>query len=244
MNEVLSKIEQLTASGQAGVLVTVVENAGAAPGKVSFKMLVMPDGKTYGTVGGGSLEAAAIRDAGQIFHSQQSALKHYDLDSLGMSCGGSSTLFFDYFPAARTLLIFGGGHCGQALSKMAPQIGFRVRIFDNRSELRPQFSDAELTICDLEKLPMETFPDANCYAAIMTYNHQFDYTVLRQLLTCGKPFEYIGLIGSVHKVEETRARLAEENIPVPDNFLFADGSEYRGSDTAEIAVAILCELIA
>jgi len=56
MNEVLSRIEKLTTSGQAGVLVTVVENAGAAPGKVSFKMLVMPDGKTHGTVGGGSLE--------------------------------------------------------------------------------------------------------------------------------------------------------------------------------------------
>ncbi|MFH1214206.1 MAG: XdhC/CoxI family protein, partial [Candidatus Neomarinimicrobiota bacterium] len=182
MNEVLSRIEQLTASGQAGVVVTVVENLGAAPGKVSFKMLVRSDGKTFGTVGGGSLEAAAIRDAVKIFQSQKSELKRYDLESLGMSCGGSSTLFFDYFPAARTLLIFGGGHCGQALYKMAPQIGFHVRVFDNRPELRPQFTEADLTLCDLAKLPTEALPDSNCYAAIMTYNHQFDYTVLRQLL--------------------------------------------------------------
>jgi xanthine dehydrogenase accessory factor len=243
MNEVLKKIEYLTASGQACVLVTVVENAGAAPGKVSFKMLVLPDGKTHGTVGGGSLEAAAIRDALLIFRSQKPEMKRYDLDALGMSCGGSSTLFFDYFGAARNLLIFGGGHCGQALYKMAPQIGLRVRVFDNRPELQPQFSETDLTLCDLANLPVESFPDANCYAAIMTYNHQFDYVVLRQLLTCGKSFEYIGLIGSAHKVKETRTRLAKENIAVPDCFYSPIGLNIGAQTPAEIAVAILGELV-
>lgn len=243
MNEILSRIEKLTTSGQAGVLVTVVENAGAAPGKVSFKMLVMPDGKTHGTVGGGSLEAAVIRDAIQVFHSQKSGLKQYDLDVLGMSCGGSTTLFFDYFPAARNLLIFGGGHCGQALYKMAPQIGFRVRVFDNRPELRPQFADADLTMCDLAKIPAETFPETNCYAAIMTYNHQFDYTVLRQLLTCEKSFEYIGLIGSAHKVGEIRKQLASENIVIPEQFYSPIGLNIGAQTPAEIAVAILGEIV-
>jgi len=243
MNEVLNRIDQLTASGQAGVLVTVVENAGAAPGKVSFKMLVMPDGKTFGTVGGGSLEAAAIRDALLIFRLQKPALKRYDLDTLGMSCGGSSTLFFDYFPAARNLFIYGGGHCGQALYKMAPQIGFRVRVFDNRPELRRQFAEADLTLCDLAKLPMEALPDSNCYAAIMTYNHQFDYAVLRQLLTYGKSFEYIGLIGSAHKVGEIRKQLASENIAIPEHFYSPIGLNIGAQTPAEIAVAILGELI-
>jgi len=243
MNEVLSRIEQLTASGQACVLVTVVENAGAAPGKVSFKMLIIPDGKTCGTVGGGSLEAAAIRDALLIFRSQKSELKHYDLDALGMCCGGSSTLFFDYFPAARTLLIFGGGHCGQALYKMAPQIGFHVRVFDNRPELRPQFAEADLTLCDLAKLPPESFPETDCYAAIMTYNHQFDYAVLKQLLTCGKSFEYIGLIGSIHKVKETRTRLVEEKIAIPEQFYSPIGLNIGAQTPAEIAVAIMGEIV-
>jgi len=243
MNEVYREIEQIITSGQACVLVTMVEISGAAPGKVSFKMLVLPDGKTYGTVGGGSLEARAIRDARAVFQLQKSELKRYDLDALGMACGGSSTLFFDYFPAAHTLLIFGGGHCGQALYKMAPQVGFNVLVLDNRPELRSQFAGTDLILCDLEKLPTDSFPELNLYAAIMTYNHQFDYAVLRQLLTCGKSFEYIGLIGSINKVKETRARLAEENIAVPDNFYSPIGLNIGAQTPAEIAVAILGEMV-
>ncbi|PIS30733.1 MAG: hypothetical protein COT43_01250 [Candidatus Marinimicrobia bacterium CG08_land_8_20_14_0_20_45_22] len=243
MNTLFNKITEITASGQACVLITVIENSGAAPGKVSFKMLVLPNGKTFGTVGGGSLEAEAIRHAGLIFQSHKSELKRYDLDSLGMPCGGSSTLFYDYFPAVRTLLIFGGGHCGQALYKMAPQIGFRVTVYDNRSELKPQFAPIDFIQCDLEKLPMVTFPGSNLFAAIMTYNHQFDYTVLRQLLTCGKSFEYIGLIGSLHKVKETRARLTEEKIAIPEQFYSPIGLNIGAQTPAEIAVAILGEMI-
>ncbi|MFA7711575.1 MAG: XdhC family protein, partial [Candidatus Neomarinimicrobiota bacterium] len=53
MKNLFELISRTTVSGQACVLVTVVEISGAAPGKVSFKMLVLPDGKTYGTIGGG-----------------------------------------------------------------------------------------------------------------------------------------------------------------------------------------------
>ncbi|MFA4838514.1 MAG: XdhC/CoxI family protein [Candidatus Neomarinimicrobiota bacterium] len=243
MDTLFDKITETTTSGQACVLVTVVENSGAAPGKVSFKMLVLPDGKTLGTVGGGSIEAAAIRDASRIFQTQKSELKNYDLESLGMCCGGSSTLFFDYFPAARTLLIFGGGHCGQALYKMAPQIGFRVVVFDNRPELKPQFVESNFILCDLDKLPITDFPGSNLYAAIMTYNHQFDYSVLRQLLICGKTFEYVGLIGSANKVKEIHKQLVSENIAIPEQFYSPIGLNIGAQTPAEIAVAILGELV-
>lgn len=243
MKNLFELISRTTVSGQACVLVTVVEISGAAPGKVSFKMLVLPDGKTYGTIGGGSLEARSIQDALAVFQSQKSELKRYDLESIGMTCGGSSTLFFDYFPARRTLLIFGGGHCGQALYKVAPQIGFHVRVFDNRPELRSQFVAGDLNLCDLENLPIDSFPESNLFAAIMTYNHQFDYTVLRQLLTCGKSFEYIGLIGSINKVKETKKRLADEKIAIPDYFYSPIGLNIGAQTPAEIAVAILGEMV-
>ena len=237
-------LDKALAAGQPCVLATVVAVAGAAPGKVSFKMLVMPGGKTIGTVGGGSLEAAAIRDALSILTSGQSALKTYDLEQIGMCCGGSATLFFDYYPAARTLLIFGGGHCGQALYQMAPSVGFRVLVYDNRPEVQPQFSSSDFMLGDFDQLPFDNFPDAKLYAVIMTYNHQYDYTVLRQLLSGTKPFEYIGLIGSAHKVREIRQQLASDNLTLPPNFYSPIGLNIGAQTPAEIAVAILGEIIA
>ena len=41
------------------VLAAITESSGSAPRKAGAKMLILPSGKTYGTVGGGSIEYAA-----------------------------------------------------------------------------------------------------------------------------------------------------------------------------------------
>ncbi len=243
MNDLFDKVSQLSAEGKACMLVTVVDSAGAVPGKVGFKMIVLPDKTTFGTVGGGDLEAAAIDYAAELLASEKSELKHYNLDELGMGCGGSVSLFFEYQPPARTLLIFGGGHCGQALAQMAKLLGFRVKVYDSRANLHGLFPDGEFIHCDLEHLTVDTFPASNAYVAIMTYNHVFDYSVLKQILTCGKSFEYIGLIGSVNKVRATRQRLQSEKIAIPDCLYAPIGLKIGAQTAAEIAVAILGEII-
>lgn len=243
MDNIFTLTAQSISEGSDCVLITIVATSGAAPGKVGFKLLVRADGTTYGTVGGGSLEAAAIEEARQVLSQRQSQLKEYDLTALDMCCGGSSTLFYDYLPALRTLLIFGGGHCGQALAAMARILGFRILVFDNRKQIEDRFAPEELILCDLNQLPLERIPDANAFAAIMTYNHEFDYQVLKQILTCGKSFRYIGLIGSVNKVKTTRERLQGEGIVIPENLFAPIGLRIGAQTPAEIAVAILGEII-
>jgi len=58
----LAAIQQLRQDGQPGVLVTVAEVRGHAPREAGAKMVVSRD-RTWGSVGGGNLEASAVARA-------------------------------------------------------------------------------------------------------------------------------------------------------------------------------------
>jgi xanthine dehydrogenase accessory factor len=54
--------------GKTGILATGIKRTGSAPRDVGAKMFVGEDGKTFGTVGGGLLEAGAYKEALTIMH--------------------------------------------------------------------------------------------------------------------------------------------------------------------------------
>ena len=54
-------IGALTEEADPCVMVTVMEKTGSSPGKKSSRMLVLPDGSTRGTIGGGSVEYTAAK---------------------------------------------------------------------------------------------------------------------------------------------------------------------------------------
>ena len=86
--------------GGPGVLCTIVKKTGSAPRGAGAWMLVRPDGSIEGTVGGGAVEAAAIRDALSLGNGGDApAEKEYDLGpaaaDLGMVCGGRVTIRFE-----------------------------------------------------------------------------------------------------------------------------------------------------
>lgn len=61
--DIFKEIVRLRQAGEDAVLATVVNTEASSPGRVSFKMLVYPDGHIQGTVGGGLLEANVIVEA-------------------------------------------------------------------------------------------------------------------------------------------------------------------------------------
>ena len=241
--DIFKEIIAIKNSGTPCVLVTVIKTIGASSGKKSFKMIVLPDGKTIGTVGGGDVERIASQEALKVLKSEIPILKEYDLDKLKMECGGRISMFYDFIPAERQLLIFGGGHVGQALYKVAKDVSFNTRVYDDRENLKSQFDEQDFVLCNFENLPVKMFPVSNSYVSIMTYNHKYDYTVLKQVLKCGKSFKYIGLIGSNKKVEAAYKNLIKEGINIPDNLYAPIGLDIGAKTAEEIAVAIMGEII-
>lgn len=80
------------------VLVTIVNTRGSTPRKAGCQMLVLSDGRTHGTVGGGCGEAEARKWALLALDTGKSMLRKVAMDNdvaarEGMACGGEMDLF-------------------------------------------------------------------------------------------------------------------------------------------------------
>jgi len=76
-------------------LATIVSRKGSAPRDVGTKMLIYPDGRFVGTIGGGCVEADVIRSARMLLDEDHPATQLLDVDmtadaaeDAGMVCGG------------------------------------------------------------------------------------------------------------------------------------------------------------
>ena len=76
-------------------LATIVSRKGSAPRDVGTKMLVYPDGRIVGTIGGGCVESDVIRSARTQLDEARPGSRLYDVDmtadaaeDAGMVCGG------------------------------------------------------------------------------------------------------------------------------------------------------------
>jgi len=100
---VLEELSALEQSRQHAVLVTIVETFGSTPRKPGSQMIVYPDGKTTGTIGGGCSEADARREALLQINSDRPLFfrQHLTADAAaeeGMACGGIMEIFIEPLP--------------------------------------------------------------------------------------------------------------------------------------------------
>jgi xanthine dehydrogenase accessory factor len=85
---------ELVRRGEAGALATVAGTRGSTPVPAGTKMLVGPDGRLAGTVGGGCVEADVIAAADEARRAGTPRLVTHHLNAdlagdLGLSCGGT-----------------------------------------------------------------------------------------------------------------------------------------------------------
>ena len=96
MKNMLKTIKTRLEAGEALVLVTVIASSGATPRGAGARMLVAKEGRICGTIGGGAVEYAAIRQAKDV---TEPMIRDYDLSDkdkveLGMICGGRNRVLF------------------------------------------------------------------------------------------------------------------------------------------------------
>ncbi|HEX3358532.1 MAG TPA: XdhC/CoxI family protein [Tepidisphaeraceae bacterium] len=89
------------------VLCTVVGSRGSTPQEKGAKMLVLADGKTIGTLGGGCVEAEVRKQALTLLSADQSRLLEFKLDhdygwDDGLICGGIMEIFVQVIDRPRS----------------------------------------------------------------------------------------------------------------------------------------------
>src|SRR5258706_10554411 len=112
--EVLTELVKALERGDDVALVTIVAAQGSTPQRVGAKMIVFPDGRTVGTIGGGCYENDAFWKAKEALQSRKSQLVRYDLtddfaQESGLICGGQMTVYIEPVEPAPQLYIVGAG---------------------------------------------------------------------------------------------------------------------------------------
>ena len=245
---VYQRIGEITSRGETCVVITVAETYSGSPGKEGFKLVVTPDGNTYGTIGGGAVEFDAVNKAKELFRGKKNLIQHIKLKDEGMQCGGDMTLFYEYIEARKRFILFGGGHIGRALTPLLESAGFYVTVFDSRPDIKEYFSDkTERNIVAADYNDISVIKDelsASEYCFIATHGHNYDSTVLRQLLDLKKNFIYVGLIGSRAKVKTVFRNLEKNGYTIPSYIYSPAGLKIGGDTAGEIAISIAAEVIA
>ena len=153
--EILKYVTADTANGITGVLCTIIEAHGSSPREAGTSMWVTPD-LVRGTVGGGVSEHEVIKKAREILKTDDATciIKKNLTAEEGLACGGSIQVYLEKIGNDPELFIFGGGHVGRALAKLAAFIGFRVTVWDDRADCITEdlFPTARRLCCPLEQL--------------------------------------------------------------------------------------------
>ena len=341
MPGLLPEIYQALVDGQELVVATIISDSGSTPRTAGSKMVVYPNGRISGTIGGGAVEADVIHTAHLLFENQGAVMAAYDLsqdghaDAMDLVCGGKMTVLIEHvavsdenialYGAAHdelkmsrpffwigsitgdgahcrvaravlkagdqsigsfqpgdalintlsqddiganptawveldgqscviesirppdTLYLVGAGHVAQEIATLARQVGFQIRVFDDRPEFAnpARFPEAEeIRICpEFSNVFNGSGITAGSYIVIVTRGHRFDKEVLAQALHTGAG--YIGMIGSRRKRAHIyKALIAEGFEPSALDQVFCPiGLPIEAETPAEIGVSVVAQMI-
>ncbi|HEY2733781.1 MAG TPA: XdhC family protein, partial [Polyangiales bacterium] len=246
MREVTEALLKLFETGQRGALATVVRTAGSAPQSPGARLLLRSDGSVVGTVGGGAIERVVLEALQQTLQTGASEIMVRELGyDLGMCCGGRMEVLIEPIDVSPRLTLFGAGHVAKPTAALARNVGFEVRVVDERAELATseRFPNCTIELRDpVSVLRRERF-GARDWLLIMTHDHQLDEQLLALAIEQGP--RYIGFIGSERKVFRTLQRTAATHGARDLSRVYAPvGLKLGAIGPEEIAVSIVSELIA
>jgi xanthine dehydrogenase accessory factor len=254
-------VERLRADRATGELVTVASVRGHAPREAGAKMVVSVD-RTWGSVGGGNLEAVCVERARARLDdpARQPELQTFSLSDKApyqhgvQCCGGEVTVLLEPLPVLPAVAIFGMGHVGLELARIMARHDLDLHLVDSREE---QLAPARLAPLDdavaavhvhhvpvLPELVLAGLP-AGTHVLVMTHDHAEDAALCDAALR--RPgLGSIGLIGSSAKWSRFRRKLADEGhdedaiarIETPIGI-----GGLAGKDPATIAVSVAAALL-
>lgn len=221
----LTAVERLRSRREAAVMVTVAAVRGHSPREAGAKMVVA-EHETWGSIGGGALEATAIDKARQLLRDPRAAPEMFTASLSDKApvnhgvqcCGGEVTVLLEPLAVTAAVAIFGMGHVGLELARILARHDLDLHLVDSRPE---QLTDQRLAVLDdalarvhrhhvpvLPELVLGELPTGT-HVLVMTHDHAEDAALVDAALRTHH-LGSIGLIGSSAKWSRFRKKLADE----------------------------------
>lgn len=250
MNTILQALAKIEQNNESAALCTVVKSVGSTPRHVGSKMLVYPDGKFIGTVGGGDLEHRVLDEAWIAIGDGQSRLLSYTMADPSRGdpgvCGGTVEVFVEPILPPAMVVVIGAGHVGKAVVHLAKWLGFQVAVSDDRTEFcNPEATpgaDAYYPV-EMGKLPEHLKINKRTYIVITSRGASVDVLGLPRLLETDPA--YVGVIGSRRRWLTTVKGLRQKGVPEEkiSSVHSPMGLELNAETPEEIAVSIMAEIL-
>jgi len=248
MQDIYEKIVHHLRMGETVALATIIRTDGSTPRDVGAKMLVLGDGRKYGSVGGDCVEELIRVEALKALKDGETRILTYKLEEdlkggVGMLCGGQIDVLVEVLKPKPTLLIIGSGGIAHPLAKLGQMVDFHVKVVD------PYIDEGKFAFADeIIREPVESALrkvriGPHTYVVIVT-RHKYDEPALRSVID--SKAAYIGLMGSRSRVKKVFESLEAEGIPRAklQRIKAPVGLDIRAETPAEIAVSIMAEIIA
>lgn len=250
MPTIYQALAEIEKNNETAALCTVVTSQGSTPRHVGSKMLVYPDGRFIGTVGGGDMEHRVLDEAWIAMSDGRARVLKYSMvdpsrGDVGV-CGGTVEVFVEPILPAPMVVVVGSGHVGKAVVHLAKWLGFRVAVSDDRAEFcNPEAApggDAYYPV-PMEKLTEQFKVTKQTFFVLTTRGSNVDVLGLPSLLA--SPAAYIGVIGSKRRWSMTvnglkEAGVSDEAIARVHSPM---GLELNAETPEEIAVSIMAEIL-
>lgn len=254
----VSAILEYLRKGMKVALCEVVYKEGSAPRDVGAKIVVGEDGRSVGTVGGGTFEAELVLDALKVLSEGKSKLVKYSFSGrpvegakdTGLICGGVLWVFIDVFSPPPRALVLGLGNVGRPLTQVLKLIGFEVYALDtskDSEEFAKRLGVSLVFVGAVEEVAskIQEVVRKGDHVFVVYGDVDADYLFVKESLKTEA--SVVWLLGSKRKVGEFIKKLFSEGF-TPDYIvkkLRAPIGLDIGADTPEeIAVSVGAELVA
>jgi len=247
---------------EAGVLVTVTDVRGHAPRDAGAKMVVAGR-RTWGSVGGGNLEAEAVRRARALLESGASRPESFEshlsdrtaIQHGVQCCGGEVSVLLEPLLVVPSVAIFGVGHVGLELARILARHDLDLHLVDSRPEHLDDDALAPLAdaVAAVHVHPVPVLPELvlaelppGTHVLVMTHDHAEDVAIIDAAIRTDH-LGPIGLIGSSAKWARFRSRLLADGHPpaTVDRVRTPIGlpGVTTSKEPAAIAVAVAADLL-
>ncbi len=239
----IDKLHTLSKSNTPFAIISITETSGSSPAKVGQNIILEENGDFTGTTGGGLIEQSILDFGKTCIINRESSSFSFNLNDIGMSCGGVVSGFVQV-QSNENLIIIGGGHIGKMLYNICENLQFNLTIIDDRQEFanEDRFPNAYTTSMPYDEIPKK-INLANSYVVIVTRGHSTDLEALKSVIN--KKPKYIGLIGSKKKIMDIFKTLESQGVDksLLEKVYGPIGIDVASNDTAEIAISILAEIL-